>query len=344
VAKDRRFLRWFVTRAALKRLAVAAILLAALGAWSWFLMFRMPGRSWRGPLPPLSDTQAVLRDALKWDVAVLAGEIGERNVLFHYENLRAAAKFIETTLAEAGYAVQAQPYEVAGKSCTNLSVEIRGGAKPGEIVVVGGHYDSVPACPGANDNGTGVAATLALARSLRALKPARTLRFVFFVNEEPPYFQSPQMGSLVYARACRERGEDVVAMLSLETIGCYLDEPRSQRYPGAIGLLYPSTGNFIAFVGNVRSRALVRQAVGAFRAGAQFPSEGGAVPGFVPGVGWSDHWAFWQQGYPAVMVTDTAPFRYRHYHEPTDTPDKIDYARMARVVSGLESVVTDLAQ
>ncbi len=307
-------------------------------------MIIMPGRSYRGPLPELTDAQAILRDALKWDVAVLAGEIGERNVLFHYDNLRAAAKFIEGSLREAGYEVQAQAYEVAGKQCANLSVEIKGSERPGEIVVVGGHYDSVPACPGANDNGTGVAATLALARAMGGLRPARTVRFVFFVNEEPPYFQSPQMGSVVYARGCKERGDNVVAMLSLETIGCYLDEPGSQHYPGLFGFLYPSTGNFIGFVGNVGSRGLVRRAIRSFRAHAQFPSEGGAIPGFVPGVGWSDHWAFWQEGYPAIMVTDTAPFRYPHYHEPTDTPDKIDYARMARVVGGLEAVVTELAR
>jgi hypothetical protein len=148
----------------------------------------------------------------------------------------------------------------------------------------------------------------------------------------------------VYARGCKQRGDNIVAMLSLETIGCYLDEPGTQHYPGFFGFLYPSTGNFIGFVGNVGSRGLVRQVVRSFRANAQFPSEGGAIPGFVPGVGWSDHWAFWQEGYPAIMVTDTAPFRYRHYHEPTDTPDKIDYARMARVVGGLEAVVSELAQ
>jgi hypothetical protein len=107
--------------------------------------------------------------------------------------------------------------------------------------------------------------------------------------------------------------------------------------------VYPATGNFIAFVGNYGSRRLVRQVVGSFRRQAEFPSEGGAVPGFLPGIGWSDHWSFWQEGYPALMVTDTAPFRYPHYHRVTDTPDKLDYDRTARVVSGLEAVVRELA-
>ncbi len=166
---------------------------------------------------------------------------------------------------------------------------------------------------------------------------------MWFVNEEPPYFQSAQMGSWVYAKACHDRDENVVAMISLETIGYYSDAPNSQHYPFPFGLLYPSTADFIAFVGNTASRALVRETVASFRRHAQFPSEGAAVPGWITGVGWSDHWAFWQEGYPALMVTDTAPFRYPHYHDSTDTPDKLDYERFARVVDGLAGVVGDLA-
>src|SRR5262249_21271394 len=161
--------------------------------------------------------------------------------------------------------------------------------------------------------------------------------------EEPPYFQTPAMGSAVYARRCRERGEKVVAMLGLETIGYYTDRPGSQRYPFPFGLFYPKTGDFVAFVGNTGSRALVHRAVAAFRAGAPFPSEGAAAPAALQGVGWSDHWSFWQEGYPAVMVTDTAPFRNPDYHTPRDVPDRLAYAPMARVVAGLVRVVEALA-
>ena len=132
-------------------------------------------------------------------------------------------------------------------------------------------------------------------------------------------------------------------MLSLETIGYYVEEEESQRYPPPFSLFYPSTGNFIAFVGNVKSGPLVREVVGSFRRHAKFPSEGAAFPGFIPGVGWSDHWAFWQEGYPALMVTDTAPFRYPAYHSPQDTPEKVKYDQMARVVGGLGKVIADLA-
>jgi Zn-dependent M28 family amino/carboxypeptidase len=224
-----------------------------------------------------------------------------------------------------------------------LEVELIGDSLPREIVVVGAHYDSVLDCPAANDNGTGVAALLSLARRFSGRTADRTLRFVAFVNEEPPYFQTEEMGSWVYAKQCRKQNEAVTAMLSLETIGYYSDQPDTQQYPAPFGLLYPSTGNFVAFVGNIGSGDLVRQAVGSFRQHEPFPSEGGALPEFTPGIGFSDHWSFWQEGYPALMVTDTAPFRYPYYHTPEDTADKVDFERTARVVRGLEKVIVDLA-
>ena len=172
---------------------------------------------------------------------------------------------------------------------------------------------------------------------------ARTVRLVAFVNEEPPFCHTDLMGSRVYARRCRARDENVVAMLSLETIGFYVDEPGSQKYPFPFSLFYPDTGNFVGFVGNLGSRSLTRRSIRAFRESTDFPSEGLAAPGWIPGIGWSDHWSFWQEGYPGVMITDTAPFRYPHYHTPQDTPDRIDYDRFARVVMGVSGVVEALA-
>ena len=263
-------------------------------------------------------------------VQMLAGQIGERNV-FHHDRLVMAADYIRTTLAGAGYEVRRQPYEVAGKICENIEAEVRGESRPDDIIVIGAHYDSVQGSPGANDNASGVAATLALARAFAEATPARTLRFVSFANEEPPLFQTEHMGSRVYASRSRERGEKIVLMLSLETIGYYSDEPGSQHLLFPLNLIYPSTGNFIAFVSNVENGSLVRQLVGSFRQQARFPSEGGALWDLIPGVGWSDHWAFWKEGYPAVMVTDTAPFRYPAYHSPADRPELVQYERMARV-------------
>jgi len=169
------------------------------------------------------------------------------------------------------------------------------------------------------------------------------LRLVFYVNEELPWFGTEQMGSLVHASRLHREGREVVAMLSLETIGWYSDSAGSQRYPFPFNLLYPSTGDFIGFVANPRSRNLVRQVVGSFRRYAAFPSEGAVGPESIAGVSWSDQWAYWKFGWPAVMVTDTAPYRYPHYHTLHDTPDKLDYERLARVVKGLEAVTRELA-
>jgi Zn-dependent M28 family amino/carboxypeptidase len=222
-------------------------------------------------------------------------------------------------------------------------VELRGSAKPEEIVVIGAHYDSVYGSPGANDNASGVAALVALARAARGKGFARTVRFVAFVNEEPPYFQRGAMGSQHYAKEAKRRGEKVVAMMSLETIGCYSDAAGSQSYPAPFSFFYPTTGNFIGFVGNLGSRRLVRQAIGAFRETTQFPSEGVAAPSFIPGISWSDQWSFWEEGYDGIMVTDTALFRYAEYHTARDRPGILDYERLARVVAGLERVLDTMA-
>ncbi len=236
-----------------------------------------------------------------------------------------------------------QNYEAQGVDCANLEVTIEGAAAASEIVLAGAHYDTVPGSPGADDNASGVAAVLELARLLRDSRPARTIRLVAFVNEEPPFFFWGEMGSRVYARAARRRGDDIRVMLSLEMLGCYSDEPESQGYPPLLKYFYPERGDYIAFVSNLRSRHALRNAFDAFRAASRFPAEKLAAPALVPGVGWSDQLSFWREGYPAAMVTDTAFHRYRHYHQPTDTPEKLDYARMAQVVEGLARTLERLA-
>ncbi len=308
------------------------------------MMVRMPGRSFQGPLPALTDAQRAAAGRLRSDVDRLAGEIGERH-LWQYRNLTAAADAVEERLVTAGYAVSEQPFTADGRLVRNLEVERPGtGAGLGrEVVVIGAHYDTVPGCPGADDNASGVAVLLELARRFAGARPARTLRFVAFVNEEPPYFQTEAMGSFQYARRARARGEAIAAMLSLESLGWYSEAEGSQQYPVPFAFFYPRRADFVGFVGNFPSRALVRQVVGTFRRHAMLPSEAVAAPGWIAGIGWSDHWAFWRHGYRAVMVTDTALLRYAHYHQPTDTPGRLDYARMARLVDGLTAVVGELA-
>lgn len=301
----------------------------------------MPGSSYNGQLPHLTSEEKIIKEWLKQDIQKLGSDIGARNFQ-NYENLQAAAAFLKSSFQASGYSVKTQQYTVANQTFENIEVEITGVKYPDEIVILGGHYDTAYSSPGANDNASGAAAVLSLARRFANKKPSRTLRFVEFVNEEPPFFWTKNMGSLVYAKRSRQQNEKIIAMLSLETLGYYSEAENSQRYPVPLKQIYPSVGNFVAFIGNVNSAKLVKKIIASFRRHTEFPSEGAALPAQIPGIGWSDQWAFWQQGYPAVMVTDTAVFRYPYYHTLEDTPDKIDYERLSRVVFGLEKVVVEI--
>ncbi len=330
------------SKAAFVRILVLLVLLGILALGGLRFMTSMPGRSHRGPLPALTTQQRQLAAQLERDVRHLSETIGQRHVGMP-RSLDAAADFIRDRLIELGYEPTEQTYLLDEVTCRNIAVEIAGAADAESIVLVGAHYDTVPGSPGADDNASAVAALLAMAERLQASSPAKTIRLVWFANEEPPHFQTPDMGSYVYAKACHQRGERIVAMLALDGLGYYSDEPGSQQYPPPFDMIYPDRGNFIAFVTRLRDRPLLRRCVGAFRAHAQFPSEGGAVPAMLPGIAWSDHWAFWQFHYPAIMVTDTLPFRNPHYHAPGDTAGQLAYDRMALVTEGLLAVVHDLA-
>ncbi|MGH9308442.1 MAG: M28 family peptidase [Vicinamibacterales bacterium] len=281
-------------------------------------------------------------ERLRTHVEALAGAIGERHI-WRYASLLQAAEYIATELRTSGYEPVQQSYEIARLPVSNIEASLKGTSRASEVVVLGAHYDTVVGCPGANDNATGVAAMLELASRFASRAHARTIRFVAFVNEEPPFFRTPRMGSVVYANAARARGDRITAMLALETMGYYSDDRGSQRYPAAVARFYPDVGNFIGLVSNVRSARLLMKARRAFRQRSAFPVQAAAVPAAIPGVGWSDHWSFWQAGYQAMMVTDTAPFRYPWYHMAEDTPDKISAGKLAGVVDGLEHVVTVLA-
>jgi Zn-dependent M28 family amino/carboxypeptidase len=284
----------------------------------------------------------LLERRLRRHVAVLAGEIGERHV-WRPSALQAAAHYVSAEFSSLGYQVVPQAYQARGVRCENLEVTVKGAAHPGEIIVVGAHYDTVAGSPGADDNASGVAGVIEIARALAQLRLARTVKLVAFVNEEPPFFYFGEMGSKVYAEGARARGDDIRVMLSLEMLGCYSNAPRSQSYPPLLRWFYPERGNFIGFVSNLRSRHALASVVGAFKANCDFPAEYLASPAFVPGVAWSDQLSFWRAGYPAVMVTDTAFYRYPHYHRASDTPDRIRYPEMARVVGGLARAIASIA-
>lgn len=285
-----------------------------------------------------------IEKALYKHVNTLAGEIGERNV-FNPEALSQSARYIDEEWRAQGYEVSRQTYEAGGIDCSNMEVSIPGGDKPEEIVLIGAHYDSVQGSPGANDNASGVASLLELSRLLAGKEPAKTVRFVAFVNEEPPFFHSRKRGSLVYAKRARSSGDKIMGAIVLETVGCYLDDPGSQRYPAFLKYFYPEKGNFITFVSNLRSYGWLRKVTGAFGSCCDFPAERlAAFTPLAPGAAWSDHSSFWKYGYKALMVTDTAFYRYPYYHTPEDRPDKINYGGLARVTEGLAGTIAVLAE
>lgn len=283
-----------------------------------------------------------LANRLEAHVRVLAETIGERNI-YRPRALADAADYIEQQWRDMGYEVTPQLYSVEDVRCSNLEITRSGTRCQDEILLIGAHYDSVIGSPGANDNGSGVAAMLEMARHFADVEVDRSVRFVAFTNEEPPFFFRDQMGSQHYARAARERRDNIQFMVSLETIGYYSERPGSQRYPPLLKSFYPDKGNFIAFVSNFRSRRILRRFVAAFRQHSQFPAESAATFSWLPGVAWSDHLSFWRNGYRALMVTDTAFYRYPHYHAPTDKADELDYTAMASVTEGLNRAVMSLA-
>lgn len=278
----------------------------------------------------------LLEKNLREHVRVLSSEIGRRDTSRH-ENLRAAGHYIEEILKMYGYAVRSQTYLVEGREMRNIIASQPGQRLPEETILVGAHYDTVPETPGADDNASGVAGMLELARLSSASPTARTLKFVAFSNEE-----DGMMGSRVYARRAKEEGEKIVAMLSLEMIGFFSDQVGSQQYPAGLRFFYPDTGNFIGVVGHLRYMGLVWKVKTALKKHSTVPVESLAGVSWIRGIELSDHTSFWREGYPALMITDTAFYRNPHYHTSTDTSETLDYKRMAEVVLGLYHVLNSL--
>ena len=320
-------------------LACAALVATAL----WYSIV-FPRQPVEGPLPALTGEEGDLARRLKAHVVAVASRPHNTE---RFADLEAAAAYIEKTLKSYGYEPVAQVYEVRGRSVRNIEIVVEPtetSANPPSYVV-GAHYDSAGHAPGANDNGTGVAATLELARLLKDLKPREhRLRLVLWVNEENPFAKTPDMGSYRHAKALKDNGERILGAISLETLGFFSDKPGTQKFPSPFDLVCSDRGNFAAFVGLPGSRAFVHRVIGSFRSHTVFPSIGGVAPGFIEGIDYSDHWSYHQMGYPALMITDTAPFRNPEYHRPTDLPDTVDYESLARITKGVERTLRDLVR
>jgi Zn-dependent M28 family amino/carboxypeptidase len=325
----------------LRILTLCALLGLALVGMGFYVTTG-PGEGHQGPLPAYTDTQKATAKRLHADVQHLSVTIGARDAAEHPAKLKQAEAWVYAQLRQhPAFTVERRAFTVRGAEVANIVATLPG-SEPG-VIVFGAHYDSVPTTPGADDNASGVAVLLELARRAALTQPKKTLKLVAFVNEEPPYFKTEAMGSLVFAREEAKAGVAIEAMISLEMLGTYSDAAHSQKYPPGVGAFYPNTGNFVAFVGDLNARSLVHGAVATFRRTTAFPSEVISAPAFVPGVDFSDHWSFWQAGYPnGIMVTDTAFNRTPHYHEPTDTIDRLNFPRMAIVTDGMEQVLLEL--
>ncbi|MFW3615434.1 M28 family peptidase [Billgrantia antri] len=315
--------------------------LTALTGGYW-LMLSMPGSSFRGEPAPLGARGEALSERLHTHVRTLSGEIGER----HYwrpEALEAAGDYIERAFLGAGHRPRRQAVPTGSRTFHNIEVVLPGGELADEVLVVGAHYDTTRGSPGADDNASGVAVLIELGNLLQDAGLDRSLHLVAFVNEEVPFFASKSMGSLQYARQAKAEERDIVGMISLEMLGYYTDAPGSQAYPFPLSHFYPDSGDFLAFVSNLASRSLLHRAIGAFRHHAEVPSEGLVAPPQFGDIRRSDHWAFWEAGYPAMMLTDTANFRNPYYHGPEDTHDRLDYPTLARLTESLAATLEALA-
>ncbi|PIS47104.1 MAG: aminopeptidase [Elusimicrobia bacterium CG08_land_8_20_14_0_20_51_18] len=314
--------------------AAAAYLLLKTTTYGWIFSFKPPA-------PPQFSVETAQR--LKSHVTRLAVDIGPRDVFGNNrKRLELSKKYLVSELERYGYTPEFQEYPAGGAKAVNIIASKKGSVTPEEVIVVGAHYDSCDN-PGADDNASGTAGVLELARRFAGLKPARSVRFVLFANEEPPFFAKEGMGSYVYAAEAAKKGENIKTAVVLEMIGFYADGKFSQKYPPLVGFFYPNRGNFIALVSNFASRVPALEAKKSFKKASGLPVEATILPAKVPGVDFSDHRSFWKFGWPAFMFTDTAFYRNSNYHKPTDLPETLDYGRMAACVEGIAAAVSDLA-
>lgn len=274
-------------------------------------------------------------DYLREVVDMLCRRIGHRSYLDH-DRLMQTASYIAGQFSSFGYSVARQQFSYRGSTYENIEAELTGVGAPERILVIGAHYDTVRTTPGADDNASGVAGLLALARLFAGKRRRETIRFVAFALEEMPVYRTRNMASFRYAMGLKQRNEQVEGMICLEMIGFFCDKKGSQHYPlPFMKLIYPDRGDYIAMVGNLKSKGFTEGVAAEFRKGTDLPVVMLNAPPIVIGIDFSDHWSFNKLGYRAMMVTDTAFYRNPNYHAPTDLPETLDYERMSKVVEGL---------
>jgi Zn-dependent M28 family amino/carboxypeptidase len=280
-------------------------------------------------------SKSEIRRRLFEHVRYLSETLGDRSV-YRPAVLKAAEDYVSLNFTAMGYAPVRQSFIYLRQEVANI---IAGSTDTSGYYILGAHYDTVAGTPGADDNASGVAVLLETARLAGSLSPARPWAFIGFTTEEPPAFFTPYMGSRVYARRAREQRHTIKGMLGLEMVGYYSQTPDSQPLPFPLRFMgYPTTGNFIALVADRRSRPLLAALEQALKNGCDLPTSSIAVPfggHILPETRLSDHANFWDQGYPAIMLTDTAFLRNPHYHGPEDVMAHLDFDAMVELTLGL---------
>lgn len=322
--------------------ALAILFLVVFICGFIYLAVKMPGESLTDDLPPITPEISALSQRLQGHVQHLSEQIGERSAGQRIK-LDETADYIEQEFEKLGYIPVNRTF--GEEQFRNIEVDLYGTDKRNEILVIGAHYDTTWLTPGADDNASGVAGLLEIAGILKDRRYSRTIRFIAFANEEVPNYRRAEMGSMDSAKRSYTRTELITGMIALEMIGYYSSSAGSQRYPNIMKWFYPDTGNFIGFISNLASRDLQWKAISYFREQAVFPSEGLIAPEWLErSIRRSDHASYWYYDFPAIMVTDTAFLRNPHYHRSGDVYTTLDYDSMARVVSGLASMIESLAQ
>lgn len=313
------------------------------GVLAFFSWCQLPDHNYKLIVPNPSPDEIVLIENLRSHVRTLANSIGPRNLNRSPSGLANAALFIQNVLAGYGYQIETHSFTTPAGLAKNI-VANRNGTDSENLLIIGAHYDSFNYSPGADDNASGVAMLIEIARILQRTPSKISVRFVFFSNEEPPFYETSDMGSRRYVNEVLSREIRSYRMINLESVGYFTKTPGSQEYPFPLNLLYHPVGDYIGFVSDLNSRSFLQQAVGLFKAASNFPTGSSSLPRILPGVDWSDHAAFWQAGKNALMITDSAMFRYPHYHRETDTAEHLDYKAMAQVSTGLVAMITALTR
>lgn len=289
----------------------------------------------------LLSEQRVSADRLQRHVEVLSEKHAPRSYKW-VTNLDACADYISGQFKDSGASVSEQTYDVKGNTYRNVIASF--GPETDSRIVVGAHYDSCGDTPGADDNASGVAGLIELSHLLGQAGLKQRVELVAYTLEEPPFFRSVNMGSARHAYRLRKNNVEVDAMICLEMIGCFRDEKGSQRFPSTfLKLLYPDRGNYIAVIGSIGDRKLIRHMKSTMRGATDLPVHAMCAPKGFPGLDFSDHRNYWANDYTAVMITDTSFFRNGHYHLVSDTPETLDYDRMTKVVIGVYEAVVRMA-